>query len=184
MANIYEHNYQLDYYRETTEDNHQTYQFVPDIRSIRAAHALIRRHEKKRRMMTKLARQARKTFSASRPTLEAAIALGDNIIPIRRLGAPRPASRLAPSRYRPRPYARSPAAYDRSPSPQRQALRSSRYVAPQRLWSPGSENVRARDTDAFEGVTSEILSSIGFMALQGLAIALGLGAVLALLNLA
>ncbi len=164
--------FEIELYQLKSADTHLSDHFTPSLQSLRSAHEIIRRYNKKRRGL-----QRRRTVTASTPGLGVSIAVGENIIPLRSLGWPRPSSRLSRSRHYAPPYTQSPASRPRRASSQREAWRASRYVT-----TSGPSPIGSKDAVIVDGVHGDLLERLGVMAIQGLAVSFGLSGFLVVLS--
>lgn len=174
MTNYSRHNYEIDYYRIPGSSNGRVDRFAPTIQSLRAAQDIVRRYENGRRTAAKTGRQSRVTFTAHNPALRAGV--DDNVIAFRSPVWARPSSRLIYSRHPSPPSTRSPGARARRASIQAEAQRVSRDFR-----ASTASPVRSATSDTFDAASNEMLDRIMVMAIQGLAVVLGLSGLLALL---
>jgi len=169
-------NYDLGHYRIPSSNNLGIDQFSPSIQSLKAAQDIVRRHEKKRRAAAKLNRQRRGAFTPAPSALGAGAS--DNIIPLRSPLWARPSSRLFYSRHSTSPNTLSPAPRARRASIQAEARRVSHY-----LRAPTAKPINTTGAVILDGVAEDTFDRFAVMAIQALAIILGLGALLALLTM-
>lgn len=178
MSNYSQENYEIEYCWPTSSDANPTDYFGPSLQSLKSAQDIISRYEKKRRAVAERDRQNRGIGMASPTALDMGFAVGDNIVLIRSRVWARPSSRLSRSRHNSQPYTLSPATRARRVSPKREALRAARHLMASTPW-PTS----AAAPVIWDGVQSDLLERLGVMAVQGLAVILGFGGLLALLKL-
>ncbi len=176
MKNYSRENYQIDYYRIQNSNNVRVDQFTPSIQSLKAAQDIVRRYEKRRRAAAKISRKSRGAFMHTSSASGAAVS--DNIVPFRSPVWVRPSSRLFYSRHPTSPNTLSPAPHARRASIQAEARRVSHY-----LRAPTAKPINATGAAILDGVADETFDRFAVMAIQGLAIMLGLGALLALVTM-
>jgi len=176
MRNYSRDNYDIEYYHVPHSNNVRIDYFAPSIQSLKAAQDMVRRHEQRRRAAAKLNRQSRGTLT-HKPSAPGA-AVSENVIPFRSPVWARPSSRLFYSRYSRSPHTLSPEPRARRASIQAEAQRVSRY-----LRAPIPKPINATGTAIFDGVADDTFGRFAVMAIQGLAIILGLGALLVLLTM-
>jgi len=99
----------------------------------------------------------------------------DNIIPFHSPVRARPSSRLVYARHLAQPYALAPTPHARRASLQKEARRHSRHLR--------ASPLGAMDAVIFDGVQADMLEHFGVMAIQALAVIVGMGALLVLLTL-
>jgi hypothetical protein len=136
----------------------------------------VRRYEKGRRAAAIRDRQSRRTVPPAPSSVSAAGS--DNVIQFRSPIWARPSSRLVYSRHYSQPHPLSPSARARRASLQREARRLSRYDRAS-MASP----VYALNPVAFGDVQSDMLTRFGVMAVQAMAVVLGLSGLFVLLTL-
>ncbi len=176
MSSSYQEKYNIVYYRAQSAKASLLNDFAPSRQSLRAAHDIVRRSEKRRRAAAKLSRHSRVAVTSHSPALS--VPVSDNIIAFNGPVWARPSSSPVYSRPRSSPYALSPAPHARRASLQRQARRLSRHVRASTSWSAA-----ALGPGIIDGVEKEALEHFGVMAVQALVVILGMGALLALLTL-
>jgi hypothetical protein len=167
-------NYDIEYFLTRTSNNGQVSHFAPTLQSLKSAHDIVRRHEKRRQAAAKA---GRRNALARGPALGGVVS--DNIIPIHGHVWTRPSSRLIQSRrYSPAYDSLAHPPHARRASLQREARRLSRYV---RVATPPSFG--ACSLARYDDVQDVALERFVVMAVQGLAIALGLSGLVVLLTL-
>jgi len=167
--------YEIDYYKTPNSNDNLTDQFAPSLESLKAAQAIVRRYEKRRRAAAKLSRPNR---GAAVPQTAVAAAISDNVIAFRSPVWARPSSTLVYSRHTSAPYTLSPAPHARRASLQGDVRRRARYDRISAPWPPSPLEPAIND-----GVQSDIFQNVGVMAIQAMAVALGLTGLLMLLLL-
>jgi len=176
MSSYSRDSYEIDYYRIPSSNNGRFDHFAPTIQSLKAAQDIVRRYEKRRHAATKLSRRARGAVATPLPALGGAAS--DNVIPFRAPIWTRPSSRLVYSRHTSAPHRLSPAPRARRASIQAEARRVSRYL---RASAPSP--LSAMDPAIGAGVQIDPLAGFVVMAVQGMAVILGLSGLLVLLTL-
>ncbi len=176
MTHYLQDNYEIEYYRIPSTNDSRISQFAPSVQSLKAAQDVVRRYEKRRRAAAKLVRQSRGPAAP----LPSAVgdAVSDNIIPFRSPVWTRPSSRLVYSRHPSPPHPRSSAPHAKRASLQQEARRLSRYIR-----TSTAPPISALRPAMCDDVQSGMLDPFAVMAIQALAVVLGLGALLALLTL-
>lgn len=169
-------NYEIDYNRIPDSDNGRVNYFAPSIQSLKAAQEIVRRYEKRRRTAAKLNRQGRGTATSLSSGLGARAT--DNVVPFQSPVWTRPTSRIIYSRHASPPWPQPPAPRARQASHRTEVLRLSRYIGASRP-SP----VSALRPAICDGVEDVMLDPLAVMAIQGLAVVLGLSGLFALLTL-
>jgi len=175
MTNYSRDNYEIEYYRIPLSNNVRADHFAPNIQSMKAAQDIVRRHEQRRRAAAKLNRQSRGTLTPT-PSAPGAT-VSENVIPFRGPVWVRPSSRLLYSRYSRSSNTLSPVPRARRASIQAEAQRASR------LRAPTSKPINATGAAIFDDVADDTLDRFAVMAIQGLAVMLGLGGMLVLLTM-
>ncbi len=175
MARYSEDNQEMDWYRRSPSNNVRLDYFSPSIQSLKVAQDIVRRHEKGRRAAANLSHQSRGPTTPPPSSVDAAG--GDNILQFRSPVWARPSSRLVYSRHYspPDPLSHTPCA--RRASLQRRRRRLSRQARALTASPSGALN-----TVAFDDVQSDILAHFGVMAIQAMAVVLGLSGLLVLLT--
>jgi len=176
MAGYSQDSYEIEYYRIPSRNRVRVDHFAPSIQSLQAAQDIVRRYEKGRRAAAIRDRQSRRTV-ASAPSA-VGVAGGDNVIQFRSPVWARPSSRLVYSRHYSQPTPLSPSSRARRTSLQRDARRLS-YSARGSTALP----LDALNPVAFDDVQSDMLARFGVMAIQALAVVLGLSGLFVLLTL-
>jgi hypothetical protein len=175
MSNYSQDNYAINYYRIPRSKSESIDHFAPSIQSLKAAQDIVRQYEKRQRATAKLNRQNRRAATAMPP---ARAAIRDNVIPFHAPVWARPSSRLIYSRHISQPYSLSPAPRARRASLQSHARRLSRHII-----NSAPSPVDALNRVICDSDQSDMLQNVGLIAIQALAIVLGLGGLLVLLTL-
>lgn len=177
MKNYSHDNYEIEFYRIPSTNNSRVDHFAPSIQSLKAAQDIVRRYEKRRRAATKLNRQIRGTAPLRSRAVKPAES--DNVIAFRGPVWTRPSLRLVYSRHVSPPHdSPSQAPPARRGSLQREARTHSRYI-----WSAAPSPLEALRAASCDDLDSSLVQHVVVMAVQGLAVVLGLGGLLALLTL-
>jgi hypothetical protein len=172
MSNSSQEKYGIINYRAPGVRASFSNDFMPSRQSLKSAQDIVRRSEKRRRAAA-LSRHGHRSGTVS--SSAAGPARSDNVIPFHSPVWARPSARLVYSRHLAQPYALAPTPHARRASLQKEARRLSRHLR--------ASPFGAIDGVIFEGVSTDALEHFGVMAIQALAVILGMGALLVLLTL-
>jgi hypothetical protein len=176
MSSYTQDNYEIEYFRTPRSNNDRIDHFAPSLQSLKAAQDIVRQYEKRRRAAAKSNRPDRRAVTPL-PSARGPV-ITDNIIPFHTPVWARPSSRLVYSRHASPAYPPSSAPRARRASLQSQSRRLSRHI---RVITPSP--VGASQRDVCDDAQSAMLQNIGLIAIQGLAVVLGLSGLLVLLTL-